>query len=222
MTRSLELKARILEAARREPSATRRAASKQTALVVAVALIVDIGLFVGFGGVHPGARPLRFLVATQVGSSLFALLAVWGAFGRGRSMLGRPKRWLVAITIATPVLLMAWMLSWSALYPETVLAVPERIGLRCLAFSLALAAWPLALIIRARREKNPVAPVVAGAARGAALGAVAWVLVSLWCPLVNPSHLALGHFLPLLILAGLGSWLGQRLTGVASTYSRAG
>ena len=84
---------------------------------------------------------------------------------------------------------------------------------------VALAAWPLALILRSRHEKNPVAPVATGAARGAAIGAVAWVLVALWCPLVNPAHLALGHFLPLLLLSALGSWLGQRVTGVAIRWT---
>ena len=218
MTESSELKARILEAARREPSATRRHAATQTAIVVAAAIVVDLGLFFGFGGATWGPRPIPFVLATQAGSLLFALLAVWGAFGRGRSMLGRTNRWLLWIAIGTPILLMSWTLFWSALYPESALTMPQRVGLRCLGFSLALAAWPLALIIRARREKNPVAPVAAGAARGAAIGALAWVLVALWCPVVSPSHLAIGHFLPLFILSVLGGWLGQRMTAV---YSRA-
>jgi hypothetical protein len=94
--------------------------------------------------------------------------------------------------------------------------MPERIGLRCLAFSLVVAAWPLALVLRARREKNPVAPLATGAARGAAVGSLAWVLVSLWCPVANPAHLVLGHFLPLILLSVLGCWLGRRLTAVAS------
>ena len=90
MPRSSELKARILEAARREPSATRRDAAKQTAVVVAAAMVIDIGLFFLYGGVHAGARPLGFLVATQAGSCLFALLAVWGAsVAGGRCSVGR-------------------------------------------------------------------------------------------------------------------------------------
>lgn len=211
-----ELRARILEAARREPSPTRRDALRQTALIVAAAIVVDIGLFFWLGGVHWGARPVGLVLATQVGSCLMALLAVWGAFGRGRSMLGRPKRWLVWITVATPVLLLAWMLFWGAMYQQPVFTAAERIGLRCFAVSLALAAWPLALILRARRETNPVTPVAAGAARGAAVGALAWVLVALWCPQVNAAHLAVGHLLPLLVLSLLGSWLGKRMT--APTY----
>ena len=216
MTRPLELRARILDAVGREPSATRRDASKQTAFIIAVAIAVDIGLFLLSDGLQPGTRPIRFVLITQGGSGLIALWALWGAFGRGRSMLGRPKRWLLGIAVATPILLLSWVLFWNAQYPETVITIPGRIGLRCLVFSLAVAAWPLALLSHSRREKNPVTPVVAGAARGAAVGALAWVLVGLWCPLGSPAHLALGHSLPVLALSGFGSWLGKRMTSVSS------
>src|SRR4051794_36769685 len=112
MTEPADLKASILEMARREPSATRRTASRQTALILAAALLVDAGLFIFFGGVHRGLRPTYLVLATQGGAALVALLAVWGAFGRGRSMLGRPRRWLLAVAIATPVALFAWTLFW--------------------------------------------------------------------------------------------------------------
>jgi hypothetical protein len=220
MTEPGDLKASILEMARREPSATRRAASRQTALILAFAVIVNAGLFFLFGGVHRGLRPTHLVLATQGGAGLLALLAVWVAFGRGRSMLGRPRRWLLAVTILTPMALLSWTLFWSARFPEAVLVMPERVGLRCLAFTLALAAWPLSLILRSLREKNPVTAVEAGAARGAAIGAIAWVLVALWCPLNSPAHLALGHFCPLLVLAALGSWLGKRMTGIRTEGPR--
>ena len=215
MTEPSELRARILEAARREPSPTRSQATTRIALIIAVALVVDVALFFLFGGAHRGERPLPFLVGTLAGSLAVALAAAWGAFARGRSMLGRSPRWLVAIAIGTPILLMAWMRVWNALYPDTTLALSGRIGVRCFAFSLALGVWPLALLLRSCRERNPVAPGVAGAARGVAVGALAWVMVTLWCPLANTPHVAVGHLLPLFILSILGGWLGQRLTAVA-------
>jgi hypothetical protein len=215
-TRRSHLRASILDAVRREPAATRRDVARQTASIVAVAIVVDVALFFLFGGVHRGPRPARFILITQGGACLVALAMLLGAFGRGRSMLGRSKRRLLWIAVATPILLLSWTLVWNTLYPEAVIAAPERIGLRCLAFSLAVAAWPLVLISRVRREKNPVAPIAAGAARGAAVGALAWVLVGLWCPLTNLPHLALGHFLPLLVLCGVGGWLGKRLMSVDS------
>lgn len=214
MTTPAERKRRILEAARREPSPTRRHASRRIAWIVATALVADVGLFFLFGGVHAGGRSLPLILATQGGCGLFAVLAVWGAFGRGRSMLGRPKSWLVVIAAATPILLLSWTLVWSALYPETAMSGPNRIGLRCLGFTLALAVLPLAFILGARREKDPTAPALLGAARGAAIGSLAWVLVALWCPFENVAHLALGHFLPVLCLSAFGSWLGSRVLGV--------
>src|SRR4051794_22570237 len=113
MTTPTNLKARILEAARREPSPTRQAASRRLAAIVATAIVVDIGLFVLLGGANLGRRSVPLLLATQIGCGVFAALAVWGAFGRGRSMLGRSRPWLLAIAAATPVLLLSWTLVWS-------------------------------------------------------------------------------------------------------------
>jgi len=219
MVPSSELKARILDAARREPSATLPRAVKQTALAIVAIIVVDIGLFVLVGGVHRGARPNWFFLVTQGGAFLVALLAAWGAFGRGRSMLGRRPRTLLHIALGTPILLFSWMLFWDTWCPETA-TLPGRVGLRCVALSLASAAWPLALIAWVRRERIPIRPAVTGAARGAAIGAFAWVLVAMWCPLTYPAHVAFGHVLPLLISSGFGAWLGKRMTGVTQVRLR--
>jgi hypothetical protein len=54
-------------------------------------------------------------------------------------------------------------------------------------------------------------PALHGAALGAAAGACAWALVELWCPVVHPGHLAVGHLLPLALLAGAGcAWRLRR------------
>jgi hypothetical protein len=211
-----DLKRRILDATAREPSPTRGLAARRLARVVGAAVMADAALFFLAGGSHLGGRPLGLVAITLGGSALLALAAMVVAFGRGHSMLGRPRRWLLHVTVATPILLMGWTLFWNACYPVDL---PGRVGLRCLGLSLLFGGLPLALIARVRRERNPVTPAAAGAARGAAIGALAWVLVGLWCPLENPSHLALGHCLPVLLLAGLGSWLGHRLTSVEAKYS---
>ena len=211
---SPDLKSRILAAARRSPSATRREAGKQTALVVLVAITVDLGLFELIGGMHRGARPTPFLLMALSGSAAIALLATWAAFGRGRSMLGRPPGWLLGIALVTPLALFAWLLLCNSCYLETLQAEQRRIGVRCLGLTLGLSVWPLGLLAIARREKIPNYSGVTGAARGVAVGAVAWVLVTLWCPLSNPAHLAVGHLLPLVVLAGCGAWIGRRFSGV--------
>ena len=51
-------------------------------------------------------------------------------------------------------------------------------------------------------------PRVAGAAMGSAAGAVAWLLVDLWCPVGHPAHVLLGHVLPMLILTAVGAFAG--------------
>jgi len=209
------VKNRILDAASREPSAIRRDAIRQTTLVVVLAAAVDIALLFLLGGMQRGNRSTSFVLATVGGSGLIALVSVWGAFGRGRSMLGRSQPWLWAITVATPIALFAWLLVCDAHYAESVTATPaSRIGLRCLALSLGMATWPVALLALVRRERNPTAPVAAGAARGAAVGAVAWLLVALWCPITGPAHVAVGHVVPLLLIGGFGAWIGKRLNGV--------
>lgn len=221
MTSPPDLKARVLEEIRREPSPTRVEASRRTLATIAAAVVVDAALFFFFGGVHAGLRPTKLVLVTYGGGGLLALLAIWGAFGRGRSMLGRPKRWLLAITIVTPIALWSWLHVWSVIYPESAVASSGRVGLRCLGLSLAFAVWPLALLIRSLREKNPVTSVETGAARGVAIGALASVLVGLWCAQTSAAHLALGHAMPLLLLSLLGGWLGQRMTAVAGGSARA-
>ncbi len=208
------LKGRILASVDEEPSATRKDALTQTVVTAIAGSVAALGLFLLLGGFHPGSRPVPFIVGTAAGSSFVAFVAAWGAFGRGQSMLGRSRRMLFAITIATPLVLFAWMALWSVVYPETRAVWPGRIGLRCLVLSLAMTAWPLAVITRLRREKNPTHPGLTGAARGSAIGSLAWVVVDLWCPIANPAHIAVGHALPLIILSMYGAWIGSRMMGV--------
>ncbi|MEO6417961.1 MAG: NrsF family protein [Polyangiaceae bacterium] len=208
------LKNRILVAVEEEPSATRQEALIQTAITAIAGTVAALGLFFLLGGFHRGSRPVPFVVATAAGSALVAVVAAWGAFGRGHSMLGRSRHLLLAITIATPLVLFAWIALWNVVYPETQAVWPGRIGLRCLVLSLAMTAWPLAVLTRLRREKNPTHPGLTGAARGSAIGSLAWVLVDLWCPIANPAHIVLGHALPLVILSMYGAWIGSRMMGV--------
>jgi hypothetical protein len=121
---------------------------------------------------------------------------------------------LLAVAVATPAVLLAWMLLWNATYPETLLASPGRIGLRCLLFTLAMAAWPLVALAYLRRERDPLHPGTAGAARGVSAGALAGIVIDLWCPCTNPTHIALGHILPMLLLMAIGAISGRLIAGV--------
>ena len=129
-------------------------------------------------------------------------------------MLGRSRGWLLAISALTPLVLFGWMLLWNTRYPETMAPSP-RTGSYCIELTLAIAAWPLVLLARARRERDANA-VLTGAARGAALGALGGVLVELWCPIANPTHVAYGHILPVLLLGIVGALAGRRYSGTGA------
>ena len=87
----------------------------------------------------------------------------------------------------------------------------ERIGLRCLRLSLAVAAAPFAALLAVRRGTDPLQPAVTGAVLGMASGAFAWVLVDLWCPVAYMPHLLLGHVLPIALLAIAGALAARAL-----------
>jgi hypothetical protein len=206
------LKARVLQAAREMPSPPRGRSRAQAWLVLPASIIVAAALFFAFDGPdHGGGRPLWFYAASCVGWAAVAALSVWSALSRGRSMLGRPRAWLLATTVGTPAALFAMMFGFAAMQPEVAAAHPERLGLKCLGLTVAAAAFPLFALLGVRRASDPVHPVASGAALGTACGASAGVMVEMWCPVVTPQHIALGHVLPIAMLALVGGALGARM-----------
>jgi hypothetical protein len=205
-----ELRARVLEAARREPSPARGAVLRRRAMWIAGAAAVSVLVFAAVGGPRPGPRPLSLILWTALGSAALAAGALWSAGGRGGSMVGRPRAWLWAVAVSTPLALLAWKVGCSVGDAQMMAPWPGRVGFRCLGLSLAMAATPLAALLAARKNGDPVHPRSAGLALGVAAGAAAWVLVDLWCPVAHPRHLLIGHVLPLVLLAAAGAWLGGR------------
>jgi len=205
---SSELKRRIVDAIRRHPSPARRVVLLNTIWLVLAIVVVDVGLFCALGGPSRGTGSMAYLLFTEAGWAIIACVAVWIAFGRGRSMLGRPRRWLFAIAVVLPFALFGWMLLAATVFPPTLTA-ESRHG--CTAMTLALAIWPTTLYALVRPESVPLSPGMTGAARAAAIGACVGVLTRWWCPGGKLIHLALSHALPLLVLSGFGWLLGQRL-----------
>jgi hypothetical protein len=221
-----ELRARVLAAAAAEPSATRAVVSRRNMLIGVVAAASGIGAFMIFAEFMSESRLLRlggeivpqqslersvWLVAATVGGALaVAAMALWLALGRGRSMLGRSRRWLLYGGVLIPVSLLAWKVSCSIVFGDAMVPWPERPGERCLALTLLVATGPL-LSFLAIRRRVPVQPALNGAVIGFAAGACAWVTVDAWCPVAYVPHLLLGHVLPLFLLAGAGALLGQTL-----------
>lgn len=207
-----ELKARILAQASATPSRTRDEARVFAWLVLPSSVIVAAALFFAFNGLrHGGGRQLWFYLASCVGWAMVATLSIWGALARGRSSIGRPRTWLLAITVGTPATLFAMMFGFAVAHPEVTSVHPERLGLKCLGLTVAAAAFPLVALALARRGSDPVHPVATGAALGSACGASAGVMVEMWCPVATPRHVAIGHILPIIVMAIVGAILGARL-----------
>lgn len=219
-----ELRARVLAAAAAQAAPTRTAVHRRNVAISLVAAASAIGAFVIFaifmsqsqllrlgGEVAPQHHVERsiWLVVTTAGGALgVAATALWLALWRGRSMLGRSRRWLLYGTVLVPVSLLAWKIAWSMAFGDPMVRWPERPGLRCLSLSLLVALGPLLSFLAIRRH-TPVHPVLNGALMGIAAGACAWVAVDLWCPVAHVPHLLLGHVLPLSVLAAVGALLGQ-------------
>jgi hypothetical protein len=211
---SAALRAQVIERSAREPSPTRAQRRLEQRVVLGIVVLVPLLLFVAWGGIRGGPRPDRLVLQTALGSAILAAGVAIVGIGRGRSMLGRPRSWLVLQVLLTPVLLFGWRVLISARYPNMMVQWMDRPGLRCFTLSTILALAPLLGVLWLRRGSDPVHPRLTAAAFGAAVGAGVWVLVDLWCPVGYVPHLLLGHVLPLLLLIALSALLGSRVIAV--------
>ena len=127
-------------------------------------------------------------------------------------MLGRPTWMRVAVSASTPVVLLAAALAaaearaWPETLPRT--GTPEA-ALVCHVLALFLALGPLAAFTWIHRGTMPTAPKRAGAALGVASGAWGALAIELHCGLSGSMHIALGHVLPVAVLAVVGAALGH-------------
>jgi hypothetical protein len=212
----MELKERILAASAASPSPSRTAMRRRLVLLIvggaaAMAAIYWMFAFRIFG--WQGIPRSQILAGgTLLGAASVAAMAVAIAVGRGRHMLGRSRRWLLAMIVLAPLSLLAWKIGWSAIFGN--LAESPRLGYRCLSMAMAMGAVPLALLAMTRRGEEPRHPGLLGAAIGVAVGACGWMLIDLWCPVAGPVHLLLGHLLPVVLLGLLGAAVGRVLLAV--------
>jgi hypothetical protein len=210
-----EIKERVLAALRTEPAPTRNAVRRRWELVLGICAAIALTIFFQFGGVQSYDRPGLLVALTCFGWSAATSAALWIGVARGRSMLGRSTASLVTLVVAAPLALLAWKVAVTVPFgPEMMAPWPTRAGLRCLGLSLAMAAPLLVAFVVVRRRSDPVHPGIAGAALGIAAGITAGTLVDLWCPVTYLPHLLLGHILPLLVAAMLGTWAGRRFVGL--------
>ncbi|HSF02776.1 MAG TPA: NrsF family protein [Solirubrobacterales bacterium] len=209
-----DLKHRILAAAASEASPTRRQCVVRSAIRAVSALAVPLLLFTLVGGVRLTPRPLGLVALTALGTSAIAAWALFAAFGRGPSMLGRTRGWLLGTAVIAPLAFLIWKVAASSGVPHMMDPWPTRPGLRCFAVTALFAAWPLVALGWERWGSDPVHPRALGLALGVAVGAAAAVLVDLWCPVGHVPHLLTGHVAPMLLLGGVGALVGARVLGV--------
>lgn len=217
------LRAQVLAAAAAEASPTRAAVSRRNAFIGVVAAASGVGACMIFAALMSEGEVMRlggelaqrhlerspWLVAATAGGALgIAAAALWLALDRGRSMLGRSRRWLLYGSVLIPLSLLAWKVGCSIAFGDAMVRWPDRPGLRCLALSIAVAVGPLLSFLTMRRTAF-LHPALNGATIGVASGACAWVAVDLWCPVAYAPHVLLGHALPLAVLGGVGALLGQ-------------
>lgn len=222
MRPSDELRARVLAAASQTPSPTRKVRRGRELVIGSVVAASSSFLFVSKGGFDllEGNHPQVFAIGTAAGWIAIAALCLWIAFGRRRSMLGWPRAWLIAAALGAPVALALWTIVWAKLYPATTATCPpyiSPIGNRCREIALSVTAVPLLALMIARRTTVPLHPAATGASFGAAIGAVAGVLIDLQCGCSAPLHVLVGHVLPVALLAAAGALGGHWLLAFRAT-----
>ena len=207
-----ELRERVLAAAAAAPAPPRAAVLRLRWLVLSAAALASLAIFALAGGVRPTGRPVELWLATSAGAIAVAGAAAALAFRRGSSMLGRPALHLVGLAVITPLLLFAWKLGVSSLFPDEMTRWwSDRVGFRCLTLAAATGIAPIAAMLYLWRGTSPAHPRLTGMALGTAAGALAWTLVDFWCPVGHVHHLLLGHVLPLAGFAALGAAAGGLL-----------
>lgn len=208
-----ELRTRVLDAVRSEPSPTRAERRWREGVGVAVVLATALLAFWRYGGIRLAPRPWSLLIATTLTGALVGGLALFRAVGRARSNVGE----LIGIVVLTPLALLALKVGISSSVAGMVRAWPERPGFRCLSLSCICLLTPLVAFFVLRRGSALTHVAWRGAAAGTAIGAAVWVLVDLNCPVSYVPHLLLGHLLPLTLSALIAASLARPLLAPRSS-----
>jgi hypothetical protein len=209
-----ELRGRILAAVEREPVPTRAAGARRRAIALTVGFGSLLGSLICLG-VRSHGRPSGYMLALFLAWLPIAGVATWAGVSRGRSMLGRPAGWLVAVIALTPVALLAAWAGVASAWPSTL---HDASGLHqhivCDVATLAFSVGPLLAFGAVRRRSDPVTPRLTGAAIGTAAAAWAAIALHLVCGFTAPVHMLLGHVLPVAVVAFVGAVLTSRRVAV--------
>lgn len=204
-----DVRARVMAAVEGEPVVTRAIGARRRVVLAIVAGVIFAAA--SFGAVRPGlgGRPPGYVGSLTLAWLLIGVAATWAGVTRGRSMLGRPVAWRVAVAVATPVALLAASLACGMVWPSAPGDDPG-IGphLVCLFTTIGLALGPFALFFALRGANDPVRPHLTGAAIAAAAGAWGALGIELHCAITVPCHVLVGHVLPVALLGVAGMTAG--------------
>lgn len=209
------LRARILAAASAEPAASRAQGTRATTTALLAGFVVPVAVSFYLGCPGAANRPAAYVGCLAAAWLAVGLFATWGGVARGRSMLGRPAALRIGVVLLTPAVLLATAMLGALAWPGTV-ADDATMGnhLVCDAFAILCALGPLVAFAVVRRGSDPVAPRLTGAAIGAASGAWGALAIQLHCAHTSPTHVVLGHILPVVALTFVGVVLGDRVVAV--------
>lgn len=202
-----ELRARLLAATRARPAATTRASARRRWGLAVAAALPAVPFFAAIG-VGLRGRPVALAALVVVGWTLVASVATALAFA-GRSPLGPSRPTLGLLGVAVPAASFAVSAVGMALFPDTWSGVTTLTHhATCMLGGVLLSAAPLAAMLVHLRGSDPVAPGLRGAGLGAVAGAWGGAVTILLCPHHTLAHVALGHVLPMALLALVGAALG--------------
>jgi hypothetical protein len=215
---SAELRARVLAAASAEPVPPRGTGTRRVAIALVAGFLAPVAISLYLGWPHAGGRPVAYVAALTLAWLAVGLAATWGGVSRGQSMLGRSVSARLVVATLTPAALLATALVAALAWPQT-LDDDATLGshLVCVVFTLLCALGPLVAFAVVRRRSDPVAPRLTGAAIGAASGAWGALAIELHCGHASPTHIVLGHLLPVVMLTLVGVLVGD---GVVAIHAR--
>jgi hypothetical protein len=205
---SPEVRARVLAAVQLAPAPSQAAVAREQRVALAVGFAILGGVWVRLG-VHPGVRPLAYIATLAIVWLLVAVATTWAGVARGKSMLGRPAAWRLAVAALTPAVMLALWWPIAQAWPSTLENESGAFEVaQCLVGTGLLGIGPLLAFLYLNRGSEPIRPWLSGAAFGVAAagwGAVALVIV---CRHASASHMLLGHVLPVAAMGLIGAVLG--------------
>ena len=207
---------RAVIATRPSPTREQRSSQVTRGLVLALAPVVLVAVA---RGVPLGGRPAGYVSIVAVGWSALAVASSLWVLRPGRSALGRSRPSLLLLACVLPVGLLAASVIASACFPETAPAPSYgvRVHLVCAAMATALSLLPFIIVLWLFRRGDPVKPWATGAALGALTGTWAGTVIAIQCPHPEPIHVALGHALPIAMMAAVGAAMGVRVLAIRWT-----